>query len=221
MYRWGYWLTVGVLAGLISGYTIVGLTVPYFNNEFRNPAETGEFLYLELQGGEPDILDELPWREYDESPHDCIDVYRLLNEARKNETLSADFTRIVLYYLPIWEEDFLEVLIDDASDEEKAYITEYINSFGYTEIKFTDSPVSKEYHKKYLGYLSRIFDADYYRIAYPLSDGRIVICVEPFNRGSINRALRDLDGYIPPGLLVFRQNPWDQTIFLGCRWCIL
>lgn len=98
--------------------------------------------------------------------------------------------------------------MDNASNEEKAYIIEYIHSFGYTEIKFTDSPVSKEYHKKYLN-LDRIFEADYYIIAYPMSDGRIMICVEPFNRRSINRSLRDLDGYIPPSFLVFRQNPWD------------
>ena len=209
MNRWGYWLTVGVLAGLISGYTIVGLTVPFFHKEYRNPAETGEFLYPELWGGEPDILDAPPWREYDDLSHDCVEVFKLLNEAYKNETLSANFSRLVLNYHPIWEEEFLEVLVDNASEEEKTYITEYIHSFAYTDIRFTDSPVSKEYYKKYWGYLNRIFDADYYRFAYPMSDGRIMICVEPFNRGSINRALRDLDGYIPPGLLVFRQNPWD------------
>ena len=50
MYRWGYWLTVGVLAGLISGYTILVLTVPYFDKEFRNPSETGDFFTRSFGG---------------------------------------------------------------------------------------------------------------------------------------------------------------------------
>ena len=209
MYRWGYWLTIGVLTGLISGYTIVGLTVPHYNKEFRNPVETGEFLYPELWGGKPDILDEPPWEEYDGLHNETASVWKQVYSSYRNKTQSEKFYSIVIILWPDFDDDVIEVLVDNASDEERAYVVDYINSFGNTSIRFYESLVSREYLTKYFRYVQNLDYLLFFHSTLIQSDGRIVVMVEPVNRGTVNKVLQELEGLVPPGLLVFRQSIWN------------
>jgi len=126
-----------------------------------------------------------------------------------NKSQFEEFYNVVIMTWPNFDDDVVEVLVDNASAKERDYVVEYIHSYGNITVRFYDSPVSKEYLLKYYRYIQnldylRIFGGTLIRV-----DGMIVVMVEPVNRGTVNKVLHELEGLVPPGLLVFRQSIWN------------
>ena len=199
-------LAIVVLIGLASGLVIS--EVIFYDKPPRD--EVGYYEYPELWLGEPDIKDaplERLWflQEVSDTRYEeCVEVADRIVELAE-ENASVALRNIIHYPIPDIYSNSVYLLVADATPEVKQEILDIVEAPENVTICFVDAPASREMMLKWLSYLlTRLEGLEGSRGMMP--DGRLYVGLREVAPGNVRAVLMALDGYVPPGLLVIRED---------------
>lgn len=210
MYRKTHYIVVSVIVGFIVVSAFIGLSKVKPDHEE----------YRELWEGEPDVKNcplEYPWFSGEETGaghKECLEVTEMIKsliESRKHEALSS----VILPPVPDVQNNVVYLLVSPGTAGE---IRELLDAPANVEICFIEAPAPREMLFKWAEYvygsvevLKDRKDVDIWSAGITLN-GTIYVGMEEVTPRNVNILLSYLEGFVPPGILVIRQDgPHEDT----------
>jgi hypothetical protein len=210
MYSKTHYIVVLVIVGFIVGSAFIGLS------KVRPDHED----YRELWEGEPDVKNcplEPPWFSSEEAGaehQECLEVAEMLKsliESRKYETLNS----VILPPVPDVQNNVVYLLV---SPDTASGIRELVDAQADVEICFIEAPAPREVLFEWAEYVYGGVEVLRDRKGVEIwsagitLNGTIYVGMEEVNPRNVNVLLSYLEGFVPPGILVIRQDgPHEDT----------